>query len=250
MREVKLSRKESGTMIRFIWAEFMKMKHTCFYWLHLAIPILAAFVFLLYYGTTGYNSESEIVGYVQALSIAFPFIVSLVCSIAMETEEKAARYYHLFGNQKSRVTCFLAKYIMLLGMGAFSTVLAVMVFALGYQYILKMKGLPYVAYFVIILILVGSICILYLFHLLLDLYLGKGVSLMVGGVESLIAALFLTGLGDRVWSFVPCSYGVRFISCYLLKLWDERVLQGIFCLIGYMILLLILFGFAVKKYER
>ena len=236
-------------MIRCIYAEFMKMKHTCFYWLHVALPILAAFVFLLYYGMTAYDSKSEIVGYLQVLSFVFPFIISLVCSMAMETEEKAAKYYHLFGNQKSKMTCFLAKYVMLLGMGAFSTVLAVMVFALGYRYLLKMKSLSYASNFVVILILISSISLLYLFHLLMDLYLGKGVSLMVGGVESLIAALFMTGLGDGVWSFVPCSYGARFLSYYTLKIWDERILQGILCLIGYKILLLIFCGFAVKKYE-
>lgn len=41
-----------------------------------------------------------------------------------------------------------------------------------------------------------SIIGLYWLHLVLELYHGKGVSLMIGGMESLIAILFLISLGD------------------------------------------------------
>ena len=39
-------------------------------------------------------------------------------------------------------------------------------------------------------------------------------------VESLIAALFLTGMGDGRWPFFPSSWSTRFISSLLIKYKD------------------------------
>lgn len=46
-------------------------------------------------------------------------------------------------------------------------------------------------------------------HLFLNLRFSKMVSMGVGMAESLISALFLTGLGDGIWQYVPASYSAR-----------------------------------------
>ena len=46
---------------------------------------------------------------------------------------------------------------------------------------------------------------------------GKGVSLWLGVIETLLAALMYLGIGDGIWYWIPCSYGIRMVSYYLLK---------------------------------
>lgn len=53
---------------------------------------------------------------------------------------------------------------------------------------------------------------LYSFHLFLAFRFNKAISIGVGITESLISALFLTGLGDGIWSYVPCSWSARFVT--------------------------------------
>lgn len=235
-------------MRNYIKAEFYKMRHTSFYFLHILLPLLAAGIFLFYYAMTGYDSEGEVSIYIQVLGITLPFIVSLVCSITMENEEKAAHYYHLFGNLRGSSFCFLAKYLMLLMNGLLAEIIAVFVFNTGYILLGVGKGLPFGTACVIILLQFISMSGLYLIHLLLELYGGKGVSLAVGGVESLVAALFVTILGDRLWIVAPCSYGVRIPLYYLMGYW--KMGAGIFCILVSTALIGILSHCAVLKYER
>lgn len=55
---------------------------------------------------------------------------------------------------------------------------------------------------------------LYLLHLTASLRFGRGASIGVGIVGSLVAALMLTGLGDTIWPYIPFAWGVRFISLW------------------------------------
>lgn len=43
----------------------------------------------------------------------------------------------------------------------------------------------------------------------------------IGISESLVAALFLTGLGEGIWQYVPCAYTGRWTS-YLLLYYSGR----------------------------
>ncbi len=61
-------------------------------------------------------------------------------------------------------------------------------------------------------------------HLFLNLAFSKNISLCVGTAELLIAALFLTGLGEGLWQFFPCSWGGRW-SGYLLLRWKGRAVM-------------------------
>lgn len=61
-------------------------------------------------------------------------------------------------------------------------------------------------------ILIMNSVVLYTFHLFLAMRLNKGVTIIAGILESIIAALFLTGLGDKIWVYMPCAWASRFIT--------------------------------------
>ena len=73
-------------------------------------------------------------------------------------------------------------------------------------------------YLVILFTYCLSTIFLYCLHIDLAFIFGNGVTIIVGLFESLIAALFLTGLGDFVWKYVPCSWPSRLISLIMVGL--------------------------------
>ncbi|SFR88742.1 lantibiotic immunity ABC transporter MutG family permease subunit [Anaeromicropila populeti] len=101
---------------------------------------------------------------------------------------------------------------LLIFMGTFSVVLASTLFGAGYLYILKEQIVSVSFYVKEAFILLGSSMFLYIWHIFLSLRLNKGVSIGVGIVESLVSALFLTGMGDSIWSYTPCAWPARFAT--------------------------------------
>lgn len=61
---------------------------------------------------------------------------------------------------------------------------------------------------------------MYVMHIFLNLWRPKSVSLCIGLVESIVSALMLTGLGEGIWQFFPCSYGGHWES-FLMRYWLE-----------------------------
>ncbi len=70
-----------------------------------------------------------------------------------------------------------------------------------------------------IVLFVANIFI-YILHVLVTLKLGRGASIGLGIAGTLLSALMLTGLGDRVWQWTPWAFGVRFCDYTMLKIID------------------------------
>jgi ABC-2 type transport system permease protein len=62
-----------------------------------------------------------------------------------------------------------------------------------------------------------SVVPLYLLHYILSFISGKGYSLGLGIIGSLLSALFLTGLGDGIWTFLPWGIVARFSETLLIS---------------------------------
>jgi len=59
--------------------------------------------------------------------------------------------------------------------------------------------------------------IFYMLHLFVSFQFGKGASIGLGIVEALLVALLLTGLGDRIWPFLPYGWSGHFVSLWILS---------------------------------
>lgn len=199
---------------RCMRAEWVKMRHTFLYPLHLAAPVAGSALFLLYYRAAGHSGAAQIAGFIQVIGIALPFAVSIVCAGNVGREEQT-RFLVFPGSTAGRWHAFLAKYLVLLALGAFAVSAAVFLFAAGYHGIFGKEGVSRVSCAGLSLVLWLGSAPLYLEHLFLNLAFEKQVSLCVGVAQFLLSALFLTGLGDGRWQLVPCTWSARGASLFL-----------------------------------
>lgn len=196
-------------------SELIKLKRQPLVWIHLLVPLAGIAIFLGYYSYTTFPAISKISAYMQVLAIAFPTMIGIVCSVAADQEASAGQYQQLLASSK-RLTSLAAKLTMLLLLGYCSSLLAAAGFGTGFRYILKQQSTwslgPYVE---AASLLFGSCLFLYILHLFISLRFGKGASIGLGIVESLVGALLLTGLGDYIWIYIPSAWPVRFLTIWM-----------------------------------
>ena len=205
-----------GTLFKLIRADFQKIRHTPIVWMHIIVPILISILFTAYYASMPLTADnvSKVELYIQVLSIGFPLIIGIVCAMAVEQEADAGNFQELLMTRHKLLELF-SKICMLLLMGLGSLIIAIGILGLGLEFLIHKNVFSAVFYGKITLILLFCEVFLYLLHLLCSFRFGSGVSIGLGTAESLITALMLTGLGDRIWKWVPCSWGSRIPDYYI-----------------------------------
>lgn len=198
-------------------SDFIKMRHTPFYWIHICLPVIGALIFLKYYSFSGQNPINKINGYLEALSLTFPILIGIVCSMVIEQEVMAGKFKEMLSTEYGKGMCLLSKILILIFSGFFSLSLSIGMFFIGFQYVLRQNMLSLNFYVNVTLIIFGAQIFLYLFHLWLSIKLGSGASIGMGIFESLFAALLITGLGDGIWQWIPCGWSVRFCDNFFIK---------------------------------
>ena len=200
------------TLIRCIRSDCYKFRHTSMLWIHVLIPLVTVVLFLVYYSVAPWKQDSKISGYFEFIGISFPLIISLVCSKAIEQEGQAGSFQTMLCGIKSRTISYSSKLIVMLLLGILSIALAIGIFAVGF------KTAPTLMYLKAAGLLIAGSVFLYILHLFVSLQFGRGASIGLGIVESLISALALTGLGDGKWYYLPCTWSARLCD-YLVYNW-------------------------------
>ncbi|MDR5586308.1 MULTISPECIES: lantibiotic immunity ABC transporter MutG family permease subunit [Clostridium] len=245
------------TILRLMKADFIKLKRTSFYWVHICVPVIGAFIFLWYFSFSSWSSLSKVQGYLEVISLIFPMVIGIVTSMVVEQESMAGGFKEILGTEYGKGRCLLSKVLILLCTGFLSTILAIGIFFIGFQYILKQNVLPLNFYAYETLLIFGSQIFLYLFHLWISFILGNGGSIGMGIFESLISALMITGLGDGIWQWLPCAWGIRLVDYFTVNWVNSGINSNEFASIYVgtqnsivlTILLGVLFGIWFKFYE-
>jgi ABC-2 type transport system permease protein len=199
---------------RCLLADFQKTKRLSIWSAHILIPVCIAGVFLAYYSFAQWNAYSKVEAYFQVLGIGFPFLIGLFCVMLSEQELSAGGFQVMLSSPK-RLPAFLSKLTLLILTGTFAVFLASVLFGAGYSFLLRQSIVGVSFYWKASFAFLGSSILLYVWHLFLALRFNKGVSIGIGITESLISALFLTGMGDGLWSYVPCAWSSRFVTYIL-----------------------------------
>lgn len=199
---------------RLIIGDFKKLHHSSIVWIHVVVPVLIAMLFVWYYSSSALNDISKIEYFIQALSIGFPLIIGIVCAMVVEQEAQAGSFQELLMS-KNKLLSFFSKLCMLIFMAFTSLVTAVGILAIGLECLLHKNPFSAAFYGKITLLLLFCEIFLYLLHLLCSFKFGTGASVGLGISESLITAILLTGLGDKTWKWVPCSWGGRACDYYI-----------------------------------
>lgn len=201
---------------RLLKTDKIKLKSSGLLWIHCGIPILGLFIFLGYYSYTPWKDFSKISAYLQVLCISFPILIGIITSIIGEQEHMSGGFQNILISSEIKFLSFISKYIVVLVLGFLSTIVSVIGFYIGFSY-MGNNIFSFNVYLSVICILIGSNLLEYILHFFLSFRFSKGVSIGVGIVESLISALFITGMGDGRWPFFPCAWSIRFINSLMIK---------------------------------
>lgn len=203
------------TFLRLIRGDFQKIRRSPLHWIHIVIPMMMVILFLSYYSFSRASSPGKVGGYMEVLAIGFPLLIGIISANAVEQEALAGRFQELL-MARYKLMSFFSKVYMLLLLAFGALLAAVGGFAFGFQFLLHQNMFSIVFYGKMILILFSSQIFLYLLHILCSFRFGSGASIGLGIAESLVAALMLTGLGDGIWKWIPCSWGARLCNYYML----------------------------------
>lgn len=200
-------------MINIIKSEIYKIKGTWLPWIHIVLPIAYSLLFYLASKTTGLKNfeESDIVQtYFVLLGAVIPIILSFISSKVVDMEMGAGKFQVLLSTTKSRTKAFLGKLLVLELGFVISLSLSVVIFALltGYQHISDWL----IEFF---LILISSLS-LYMIHLWVSIELSSGASIGLSFLETMIALLSMTAIGDSIWYFIPCTWSSRLPAMYII----------------------------------
>lgn len=194
---------------RVLLGDILKIRKTPFFLLHVALPLVGIGVFAAYQWMTNTHSQLLLINYFQVLSLVYPILAAWMTTLIVDQESEAGDSFFLL-SAVSRWRVLTSKVGILLVSGLFACLLA----GFGYHLVVQFRE-DYALSSLFILFLVGivwcSTLFLYFFHLFLGLSFGRNVNFAVAAVELLLSALLLTGLGETIWFFFPCAWGVRSI---------------------------------------
>jgi ABC-2 type transport system permease protein len=208
------------SLFRALRADFQKLKHTQIFWVHIVIPIIGAFFFLMCYNLFAkVETIEKHVLYFELLGMVFPLLIGIICGMAVSQEEQAGQFQVLLSTKSRCITC-LSKLFTLIFMGMFSLFLALGIVLLGLKLFLHAFNIPYLLYFQVFGWITFSNIFIYILSFFISLKFGRGASIFLGIAGMLIAALMITGLGDRCWMYLPWAWSVRFSDFATLNFMD------------------------------
>lgn len=216
-----------GTLLRYMKSDYIKTKRTPLRIAHMAVPCVMAAVFLVYYAVAPWNAYSKVQAYYEIMGLGYPFLIGTFCAIAAEQESYAGDYQAML-SVTDRKTAFTSKLFLMILFGAFSVILASVLFGTGYYFVLRQNVIEYSFYWSAAFIMLGGNIFLYIWHMFLALRFNKGISVGLGIAESLLSAVLLTGLGDDVWIFIPAAWASRLV-CSMMAAYSTEELPIIDC---------------------
>ena len=104
-------------------AEFVKMKRTTLFWMHILVPIVGTGIVLWYYKGLGalHMNVKSIGEFLEILSLAFPTLSGIVCALGTEMEVDAGNMQVLLGGVAGKCRAGGVKLValLLLGVGSY-----------------------------------------------------------------------------------------------------------------------------------
>lgn len=232
------------SFINYIKLDFYKYYHSKIIKAHFIIPLLAMIPFLAYYAVSPWNEIDKVTSYIQIISMSFPLIISIILDMVYEQEEECGGFQYFLTTPNKKHIAHFSKLISIIILGLMSTFIAILGFGIMF-YIMGNDSIEISFYFKETLIVFLSNILLYMIQYLVVLSFGKGASIGIGIIGSLISALMLTGLGDGIWQVVPWAYSMRLSSYFILYkenilIQNSEIVQGIFIMIIFIAIAFIL----------
>lgn len=225
-------------MVKILLAEFHKLKGTWLLWLIIALIYTDLCALLI--KVTSLAKFGGIQAFLSLTGASLPLVVGIISYQSLEKEALAGNYQAMLIVPYTRRQLLLGKFFSLLICVSSILCISVITFLsfLG-------QNSPRLWGSLIIFLLLGCLQEFWL-HIWLQLKFDVSVTLSVAFSEVVVSLLFLTGLGDRLWYYVPSSWSARLAVRYFMygvtadfKLWE---IVGIPVIVGSGVLALIWFN--------
>lgn len=198
-----------------IKANSYKILHSKILWIHIIMPLIAILVFGSYYTYSPWTEMDKIRTYIQVVAMAFPLMIAIVTTMLFESDLRAGRFEVLLSVPYRKSVAHVGNIIPLILLGLGSSVLTITGFGIVF-YIMGFTSYSVEMYLNIAVIILGANVALYLIQYICCYSFGKGISLGLGILGTLLSPLMYLGIGDVIWTYIPCSYGIRLTSYFLL----------------------------------
>lgn len=212
--------------------------------IHLLVPLAGILLYLWSVSFSRWSEANKLSGYIQLLSCTFPVLIGIITAISSDLEQKAGNFYLILSVPSPKYLPHLTRLTVLICFGVCSALLALVGFGLGFR-MMGYHAAGILFYVQTALLLSVSVLPLYLLHHIISFLFGMGYSLGLGIIGSLLSALLLTGLGDRIWPFLPWGIAARFSESLLIaKAMDidffavHGIIQSIVCVLIFLVVFL------------
>lgn len=191
------------------WYKFWKSRIAI---THFCIPIVGLILMLSYFSISLWSGLEKVYAYMQVISMIFPLMISIVVTMVYEQEETGA-FQYFTATPSKRYLPHVSKLTLLFMFGIISTIISI----LGFGVIFNFVGKEYISimfYLEEVVIIFVSNIPLYVIQYLVIFYFGKGLVIGIGIIGSLVTALMITGIGDKIWFVLPWGYSIRLSSYF------------------------------------
>lgn len=195
-----------------VHSEFVKVKHTPFWTIHLCLPIVGGLLFTVYYILYQHTADYKKLKIILELTATvFPLLISIVVSLNVLLEEKTSHFQTLLG-APNRYKVMLAKLIILYGAGIAALFYLFLIFLLG----VYLVGIANTIQLSILVISAAGMVfynlIIYVLHLFLSFRFGLGISLFWGVFESLQCILYSNIDLNDMGRYIPFAWSMNWVQ--------------------------------------
>ncbi|QSZ27438.1 lantibiotic immunity ABC transporter MutG family permease subunit [Aceticella autotrophica] len=198
--------------MKILSAEWLKTKRTFIRWFAFLTPIGFAVLILWYFSLRAITPDIQVAIYMGNFltwtGLIIPVEAGLISGLIVHQEEVAGSFNGFLGSKVSKSSLYLGKLTILVLFSLCSTLLETIIIVAGTNYILNIPVSWPIFLSAALMAVIGTLPLLAL-HLWISFAWGMGASIGFGCGGALISSLMITGLGDKIWQFVPWAWPAR-----------------------------------------
>ncbi|WGX77790.1 lantibiotic immunity ABC transporter MutG family permease subunit (plasmid) [Paraclostridium bifermentans] len=199
-------------LVRAIISNWMKTKRTAFRYIVVLVPVLFSMLFLACISTYKPDYTFQIKAYnlyFQVIGTGLPMMAGILTVLNIVGEDSAGEFKRLLIVPLSRNTIYLGKLFMIILITIIDMFVSVGIILLGIKFIYTEVYIQYGVFLEGTLFTTIASLFLYGLYLIISMEFGIGFTMQITVGGTLLGALMQTGLGDKVWQFIPWAWPGR-----------------------------------------
>lgn len=199
-------------LMRDILSEWMKTKRTAFRCIVLLVPILFSILFLAYISVfkIDYTFQIKVYEiYFETISIGLTMMAGILTTLNIMGEDSAGEFRRMLIVPLSRNTIYIGKLFMLILITIIDMFASTAILLLGIKFLYPGVNIEYGIFLQGTLFTIIASLFLYGLYLILSIKFGIGLTMLITAGGTVLGALMQTGMGDRVWTFIPWAWSAR-----------------------------------------